>query len=67
MHYNSDIGGIQNSIDMLRLIQNIEWEPRKMDILEHIEHITSRHCSVPTLPSTARTWRKLNANTHCPG
>jgi hypothetical protein len=41
MHYNSGIGGIQNSIDMLRLIQNIEWEPRKMDILEHIEKVDS--------------------------
>jgi hypothetical protein len=41
MHYNSGIGGIQNSIDMQRLIQNIEWEPKKMDILEHIEKIDS--------------------------
>ncbi len=41
MHYNSGIGGVQNSIDMLRLIQNIEWEPKKMDILEHIEKIDS--------------------------
>jgi hypothetical protein len=26
---------------MLRLIQNIEWEPKKMDILEHIEKVDS--------------------------
>jgi hypothetical protein len=37
MHYNSGVGGVQSSIDLLKMIQNVPWEPTKMGVLEHIE------------------------------
>ncbi len=39
MHYNSGIGGVQSSIDLLKMIQNVPWEPQKMGVLEHIEKL----------------------------
>jgi hypothetical protein len=37
MHYNSGVGGVQSSIDLLKMIQSVPWEPTKMGVLEHIE------------------------------
>ena len=39
MHYNSGMGGVQSSIDLLKMIQEVPWEPRKMGVLEHIEKL----------------------------
>ncbi len=39
MHYNSGVGGVQSSIDLLKMIQNVRWEPTKMGVLEHIENM----------------------------
>jgi hypothetical protein len=39
MHYNSGVGGVQSSIDLLKMIQNVPWEPQKMGVLEHIEKL----------------------------
>ncbi len=39
MHYNSGMGGVQSSIDLLKIIQEVPWEPQKMGVLEHIEKL----------------------------
>jgi hypothetical protein len=39
MHYNSGVGGVQLSIDLLKMIQEVPWDPTKMGVLEHIEKL----------------------------
>jgi hypothetical protein len=79
MHYNSGIGGVQSSIDLLKMIQNVPWEPQKMGVLEHIEKLDTLIALASSQGAivnerardrrtSKRTLRRLSAGTtRCPG
>jgi hypothetical protein len=37
MHYNSSIGGVRNTLDMIEMLQTVEWNDQDMSPIEFIE------------------------------